>query len=127
MKIYKLLILLLAFVGLYSCTEYIDNGIKENGPDMPEIPIFKAGLTEVQDIYVRDTVFLEAELNKVDVTSTTIFKVNGVELKRENNPKNGYTYITKAVGNHKVVATLDGFTYSFNFEVLEEEPEPTVK
>src|SRR5690606_10954617 len=66
-----------------------------------------------------------AKLNNVDVTSTTTFKVNGVELKRDYNPKNGYTYIAVAEGEHTVVATLDNFSYSFTFEVLEDEPEPT--
>lgn len=124
MKIYKLLILLLVFAGLHSCTEYIDNGMKDSGYEQAETPVFKAGLVNQEDFYVGDTIVFEAKFNNVDVTSTTIFKVNGVELKRDYNPKNGYIYIAKAIGKHNVVATLDSFTYSFDFEVLEEEEEP---
>lgn len=124
MKIYKLLLLLLVFVGLHSCTEYLDNGTKNTGPEPGEIPEFKAGLADEENKYVGDTIVLKAELNGVDVTSTTVFKVNGVELKRDYSPKNGNIYVAKSTGEHSVVATLDDFMDSFTFTVIKKEEEP---
>src|SRR5690554_5165721 len=116
MKIYKLLILLLAVTGLHSCTEYLDNGKKYTGPEPGEIPEFVAGLADESiKYYVGDTVVLKATLNDVDVTSTTIFKVNGIELKRDYSPKNGNIYVARNIGDHSVVATLDDFMDSFTF------------
>jgi len=74
--------------------------------------------------YVGDTVVLKATLNDVDVTSTTIFKVNGIELKRDYSPKNGNIYVARNIGDHSVVATLDDFMDSFTFTIIEEEEEP---
>lgn len=127
MKIYKLLILLLAVTGLHSCTEYLDNGKNNTGPEPGEVPEFVAGLADESiKYYVGDTVVLKATLNDVDVTSTTIFKVNGIELKRDYNPKNGNIYVAKNIGEHSVVATLDDFMDSFTFTILKKEgEEPT--
>lgn len=122
MKINKLLILLLAFVGLHSCTEYLDNGTKSPGIEPVETPDFVAGLADDNiKYYIGDTVVLKATLNEVDVTSTTIFKVNGVELKRDYSPRNGNIYVAKNIGEHSVTATLDDLMDSFTFNI-EEEP-----
>lgn len=122
MKIYKLLILLLAFIGLHSCTEYLDNGKNNTERDPAETPEFVAGLADENiKYYVGDTVVLQATLNDVDVTSTTIFKVNGIELKRDYNPKNGNIYVAKNIGDHSVVATLDDFMDNFTFTIIEDE------
>lgn len=126
MKIYKLLILLLVITGIYSCTEYLDNGKNTTGPEPVETPEFVAGLADDSiKYYVGDTIVLKATLNEVDVTSTTIFKVNGIELKRDYSPKNGNIYIAKNLGEHSVVATLDEFMDNFTFTIIEEEEEPT--
>src|SRR5690554_3484114 len=126
MKIYKLLILLLVFIGLHSCTEYLDNGTKSPGIEPVETPDFVAGLADENiEFHVGDTVVLKATLNEVDVSSTTIFKVNGVELKRDYSPRNGNIFIARNIGEHAVVATLDDFMDAFTFTVVEEEPEPT--
>ena len=121
MKIYKLLILLLVFIGLHSCTEYLDNGTKSPGIEPVETPDFIAGLADESiEFHVGDTIVLKATLNEVDVSSTSIFKVNGVELKRDYSPKNGNIYIAKNSGEHSVTATLDDFMDAFTFTVLKD-------
>lgn len=120
MKIHKLLILLLIGTGLHSCTEYLHNGKDTTGPEPVETPEFVAGLADENIKYhVGDTVVLKATLNDVDVTSTTVFKVNGVELKRDYSPKNGNIYVAKSTGEYSVVATLDDFMDSFTFTVTQ--------
>src|SRR5690554_7419439 len=116
--IYKLLIIMMVFVGLHSCTEYYDNGKRHPGPEPAEVPEFKAELFEPGVKHIGDTIMLKAELNSVDVSTTTIFRVNGVELKRDYSPLNGNRYIARQIGEYNVVATLDDFTDGFMFEVV---------
>src|SRR5690606_40592870 len=97
-------------------------GTKKSGPETSETRGFEGGVAdEAAKFYVGDTVVLEATLNEVDVTSTTIFRVNGVELKRDYSPKNGNIYVARSTGEHSVVATLDDFMDSFTFTIIEEE------
>src|SRR5690606_9159569 len=128
MKNYKLLILLLTFIGIGACTtEYLDNGERTDGKEDPEVPDFKAMLVDNDAEYVGDTFVFEATLNGVDVTSTTTFSVNGKELKRDGNPKNGNIFVATEEGEYEVEASLDSYTDSFEFTVIakeEEEPEP---
>src|SRR5690606_41621975 len=99
MKIYKLLILLLAVTGLHSCTEYLDNGKNNTGPEPGEVPEFVAGLADESiKYYVGDTVVLKATLNDVDDTSTTNFKVYGIELKHDYSSIYGNKYIVRNIG-----------------------------
>src|SRR5690606_9546413 len=102
-------------------------GTKKSGPETSETRGFEGGVAdEAAKTYVGDTVVLKATLNEVDVTSTTIFKVNGVELKRDYSTKNGNIYVAKSTGEHSVVAVLDEFMDSFTFTILKEEgSEPT--
>lgn len=118
MRIYKLLIIMMVFVGLHSCSEYWDNGKRHPGPEPGEIPEFKAELFVPGVKRIGDTIMLKAELNGVDVSTTTVFKVNGVELKRDYSPLNGNRYIARQTGEYNVVATLDDFTDGFMFEVV---------
>ena len=122
MKNYKLLILLLIFIGIGACTtEYLDNGERTDGKEDPEVPDFKAMLVDNDAEYVGDTFVFEATLNDVDVTSTTTFSVNGKELKRDGNPKNGNVYMAEKAGDYEVKASLDTYTDSFKFTVIVEE------
>src|SRR5690554_1229595 len=120
MRIYKLLILMMVFFGLHSCSEYWDNGKRHPGPEPAETSEFKADLYVPGVKHIGDTIMLKAELDGVDVSTTTIFKVNGVELKRDYSPLNGNRYIARQIGQYNVVATLDDFTDSFTFEVIRE-------
>ena len=122
MKINKLLFFLLALVSLSSCVEYVDNGTKPDGPQTPETQNFTAKhknpttATKVGDVFE-----FEAMLNSVDVTSSTKFKVNGVEV-------NGSKYTPHKEGAHAVIATYNNLTANFKFNVepksTEPEPEP---
>jgi len=122
MKINKLLFFLLAVFSLNSCVEYVDNGTKPDGPDKPEEQKFTAKHNNAEEAkYVGDDFEFTAMLNNLDVTSTTIFKVNGTQIK-------GNIYTPHKIGSHSVVATMDNLTANFKFTVLEkdeEEPEPT--
>ena len=121
MKINKLLFFLLAVFSLNSCVEYVDNGTKPDGPEKPEEQKFTAKHNNAEEAkYVGDDFEFAAMLNNLDVTSTTIFKVNGTQIK-------GNVYTPHKTGSHSVVATMDNFTANFKFTVLEkdDEPEPT--
>ncbi|WCM40924.1 hypothetical protein MG290_08085 [Flavobacterium sp. CBA20B-1] len=121
MKINKLLFFLLALVSLNSCVEYVDNGTKPDGTETPEQQVFKAMHSNPEEAkYVNDKFTFEATLNGVDVTSTTKFRVNGVDIP-------GNSYVPFKEGSHSVLATMDDFTANFKFTVLEEDttPEPT--
>ncbi|UUV22031.1 hypothetical protein [Paenimyroides aestuarii] len=101
--------------------EYVDNGTKPDGPETPEQQVFKAMHSNPEEAkYVNDKFTFEATLNGVDVTSTTKFRVNGVDIP-------GNTYVPFKEGSHSVLASMDDFTASFKFTVLEEDttPEPT--
>lgn len=122
MKINKLLLFLLALVSLNSCVEYVDNGVVPEGPEKPEEQVFVAKLSEESEgEFVGDEFIFEATLNGVDVTSSTTFKVNGVDAK-------GNVFKAIKEGENAVLATMDDFTSTFRFTVKEkdeEEPEPT--
>lgn len=122
MKINKLLFFLLALVSLNSCVEYVDNGTKQGDPETPEEQKYTAEHSNPTEAkYVGDKFVFKAMLNNVDVTSTTIFKINGTQIK-------GSSYIPHKVGSHSVIATMDNHEANFKFTVLEkdeEEPEPT--
>lgn len=121
MKINKLLFFLLALASLNSCVEYVDNGKLADGPEKPEELKYTAVHANPEDAkYIGDDFEFKAMLNNVDVTSTTKFKVNGTEIK-------GNIYVPHKIGSHSVIATMDNFTATFKFTVLEkdEEPEPT--
>lgn len=119
MKINKLLFFLLAVFSLNSCVEYVDNGTLPTGPELPEELKFVAvhsNPTEAK--YIGDKFEFTAALNGVDVTKSTKFKVNGTTI-----PSNSYTPVK--TGPHTVIATMDDYTATFKFTVLEdEEPEP---
>jgi len=119
MKINKLLFFLLALVSLNSCVEYVNNGTMPDGPEKPEEQKFTAEHSNPEEAkYVGDKFEFTAMLNSVDVTATTKFKVNGTNI-----PGNSYTPVK--TGSHSVIATMDNFTATFKFTVLEEEePEP---
>lgn len=122
MKINKLLFFLLALISFNSCVEYVDNGTKPDGPEKPEEQKYTAEHTNPEEAkYVGDTFKFTAMLNSVDVTATTVFKVNGTAI-------TGNSYTAVKVGSNSVIATMDNLTATFKFTVLEkdeEEPEPT--
>lgn len=122
MKFNKLLIFLFALVSLNSCVEYVDNGTKTGGQETPEPQNFVAKQTNADTATkVKEIFEFEGKFNNVDVTSSTKFKVNGVDIK-------GNTYTPFKEGSHSVLATYLNFTSTFKFTVLpadEEEPEPT--
>lgn len=122
MKINKLLFFLLAVFSLNSCVEYVDNGTKPDGPEPPEEQKYTAEQANPDEAkYVGDVFKFKAMLNGVDVTATTKFKVNGTNI-------SGNSYTAVKVGANSVIATMDNFTATFKFTVLEEEeeePEPT--
>ena len=120
MKINKLLFFLLAVFSLNSCVEYVDNGTKPDGPEIPEELKFLAVHSNPNEAkYIGDEFEFTAALNGVDVTKSTKFKVNGTTM-----PSNTYTPVK--TGSHTVIATMDNYTATFKFTVLEEEePEPT--
>lgn len=119
MKLYKLLFFLFALVGLNSCVEYVDNGVKPEGGENPEQKKFTAEHSNPTEAkYVGDTFEFKAMMNSVDVTSSTKFKVNGSDIK-------GNTYIPHKIGDHSVIATMDDtYTANFKFKVLEKDEEP---
>lgn len=120
MKINKLLFFLLAVFSLNSCVEYVNNGTMPDGPEKPEEQKYTAEHSNPDEAkYVGDKFEFTAMLNSVDVTATTKFKVNGTAI-----PGNSYTPVK--TGSHSVIATMDNFTATFKFTVLEkdEEPEP---
>src|SRR5690606_36971389 len=117
MKINKLLLFLLALVSLNSCVEYVDNGVVPEGPEKPEEQVFVAKLSEESEgEFVGDEFIFEATLNGVDVTSSTTFKVNGVDAK-------GNVFKAIKEGENAVLATMDDFTSTFRFTVKEKEEE----
>ncbi len=122
MKINKLLFFLLALISFNSCVEYVDNGTKPDGPEKPEEQKYTAEHSNPDEAkYVGDTFKFTAMLNSVDVTASTVFKVNGTTI-------SGNSYTAVKVGSNSVIATMDNLTASFKFTVLEkdeEEPEPT--
>jgi len=122
MKINKLLFFLLALISFNSCVEYVDNGTKPEGPEQPEEQKFTAEHSNPEEAkYVGDKFEFTAMLNSVDVTSSTVFKVNGTTI-------TGNSYTAVKVGSNSVIATMDNYTATFKFTVLEEdeeEPEPT--
>jgi len=111
MKINKLLFFLLALITFNSCVEYVDNGVKPDGPEQPEEQNYTAAQANPEAKYVGDDFEFKATLNGVDVTSTTKFKVNGTDIK-------GKVYVPHKTGRHSVIATMDDFTANFNFTVL---------
>lgn len=119
MKLYKLLFFLFALVGLNSCVEYVDNGVKPEGGETPEQKKFTAEHSNPTEAkYVGDTFEFKAMMNSVDVTSSTKFKVNGSDIKEN-------TYVPHKTGDHSVIATLDDtYTATFKFKVLEKDEEP---
>src|SRR5690606_16004892 len=121
MKINKLLFFLLAVFSLNSCVEYVDNGTEPDAPEKPEVQVFVAKLSDDSEgEFVGDEFIFEATLNGVDVTSSTAFKVNGVNAK-------GNVFKAIKEGENAVLATMDNFTSTFRFTVKEkdeEEPEP---
>lgn len=119
MKINKLLFFLLAVFSLNSCVEYVNNGTMPDGPEKPEEQKYTATHSNPDEAkYVGDKFEFTAMLNSVDVTATTKFKVNGTAI-----PGNSYTPVK--TGSHSVIATMDNFTATFKFTVLEnEEPQP---
>lgn len=121
MKINKLLFFLLAVFSLNSCVEYVDNGTKPEGPELPEEQKFTAIHSNPDEAkYVGDEFEFTAMLNSVDVTKSTKFKVSGTTIP-------GNTYTPVKTGSHTVIATMDNYTATFKFivEEDEEEPEPT--
>lgn len=118
MKINKLLFFLLAVFSLNSCVEYVNNGTMPDGPEKPEEQKYTAAHSNPDEAkYVGDKFEFTAMLNSVDVTATTKFKVNGTAI-----PGNSYTPVK--TGSHSVIATMDNFTATFKFTVLEKEEEP---
>jgi len=118
MKINKLLFFLLAVFSLNSCVEYVDNGTKPNGPELPEELKFLAVHSNPNEAkYIGDKFEFTAALNGVDVTKSTKFKVNGTTI-----PGSAYTPVK--TGPHTVIATMDDYTATFKFTVLEDEEEP---
>ena len=119
MKIYKLLFFLFAFIGFHSCAEYVGNG-EDNGngsdDDTPGNPQFVARLVQSEAKYVGDPFEFTAILNGVNVTETTTFRVNGSDI-------DGHTYIPFKAEEHSVIATKDGYTANFKFDVLEKDEE----
>lgn len=114
MKINKLLFFLLAFISFNSCAEYVDNGVKPDGPINPQEPTYTAKHSNPDEAkYVGDKFMFTAMLNGVNVTSTTKFRVNGTNI-----PSDSYTPVR--VGEHSVIATMDDFSATFKFVVLEE-------
>ena len=119
MKLYKLLLFLLAFISLNSCAEHTDNGI-EPEPDKPVEEVYTAEVANPEEAkYVGDKFVFKAILDNVDVTTKSKFKVNGV-------PVTGDTdyYIPHKTGEHSVIATMNNYTADFKFTVLEEGDEP---
>jgi len=121
MKINKLLFFLLAVFSLNSCVEYVDNGTKPTGPEIPEeLKFIAVHSNPTEAKYIGDKFEFTAVLNTVDVTKSAKFKVNGTTM-----PSNTYTPVK--TGSHTVIATMDNYTstFKFNVEEKEEEPEPT--
>lgn len=118
MKINKLLFFLLALVSLNSCVEYVDNGTKPEGPELPEEIKFTAEQSNPDEAkYVGDKFEFVAMLNSVDVTKSTKFKVSGTTIP-------GNTYTPVKTGSHTVIATMDNYTATFKFVVEEKDEEP---
>jgi len=120
MKFNKLLFFLFALVSLNSCVEYVDNGSKTDGQEPAEQQNFVAKQSNADTATkVKEIFEFEGKFNNVDVTSSTKFKVNGVDIK-------GNTYTPFKEGSHSVLATYLNFTSTFKFTVLpaDEEPEP---
>ncbi len=118
MKINKLLFFLLALVSLNSCVEYVHNGIVPDGPEPPEEQKFTAVHSNPEEAkYIGDKFEFTAMLNSVDVTKSTKFKVSGTTI-------SGNTYTPAKTGSHTVIATMDNYTATFKFTVLEDEEEP---
>lgn len=113
MKINKLLFFILALISFNSCAEYVDNGVKPNGSDNPEAQKFIAVHSNPEQAkYIGDKFEFMAMLSGVNVTATTKFKVNGTNM-----PGNSYTPVK--TGSHSVIATMDNYTATFKFTVLE--------
>ena len=123
MKMYKLLFFLMAIVSLNSCAEYVGNGEGDDTPeDTPQGPSYVVRLVDNKAKYVGDDFEFEALLDGVNVTESTTFKVNGTAI-------NGSVYVPYRAGNHSVIATMDDYSATFKFTVLEEgggeQEEPT--
>lgn len=119
MKLYKLLLFLLALVSLNSCAEQTDNGI-EPEPDKPEEEVYAAEVANPEEAkYVGDKFVFKAMLNNIDVTAKSKFKVNGVPVAGDTD-----YYIPHKAGEHSVIATMNNYTADFKFTVLEEGDDP---
>lgn|SRR5690554_5471823 len=116
----KLLFFLLTIFSFTSCVEYIDNGVVDFNPEPPEENVYIAEVANPEEAkYIGDTFVFKATLNDVDVTESTIFRVNGTQIV-------GNTYLPHRTGSNSVIAAMDDYEYTFRFNVLErdEEPEP---